>query len=467
MSDGRTQKQDLLVRVRYQNKLPPPPFAPRFVHLATTPQRYATYEFLNALNSEREVPMVIDQELGMHLELGKLAPGDTTHGAYWTGTDRSTIAPAAGSGPTLDDEDLALLADVGASTGPQTAQQSGASAATPRGKADVSWLRRTEYLSSEGGRPMSLSGDIKPKVPTATLSRDERFQLIEASFQAVEQPLSALRHPSKPHLKAESSYELLPDDQVWANGLNLVRFGEDPGENKTGSSMRAGSDPRLPHALFRPLMFSDNDSRIAYFLLEDEQQAEQYRQRREAGSDAVDPDQTFNFKWARDYELATSRTLNNEFVFSVEGGSEENDDVEQGQHAGTKRRRRGVYYAPVKEAQQFRKRRPRRGEDPKQFPDSALEDGHHFWDGIDVQLRNIDDRLPDEDKQDRAKLLRVLEWPPYVPEPTPEPEPEPAPEPEAKTRDQGGNTGGEDNGKDSEEDGEERMAISSEAGSEA
>ena len=45
-------------------------------------------EFLNALNSEREVPMAIDNELGMPLELGKLAPGDTTHADYWLGTSR-------------------------------------------------------------------------------------------------------------------------------------------------------------------------------------------------------------------------------------------------------------------------------------------------------------------------------------------------------------------------------------------
>ncbi|KAK4046077.1 hypothetical protein OIV83_006382 [Microbotryomycetes sp. JL201] len=458
MSDGRTQKQDLLVRVRYQNKLPPPPFAPRFVHLATTPQRYATYEFLNALNSEREVPMVIDQELGMHLELGKLAPGDTTHGGYWTGADRSSVAPAPGSAPALDEDDLALLADVGASAGSQTAQQSGASTSTSRGKADVSWLRRTEYLSSEGGtKPTSLSGDLKPKVPTATLSRDERFTLIEESFKAVEQPLSQLRHPSKPHLKAEASYELLPDDLLWANNLNLVRFGEDPGENKTGSSMRAGSDRRLPHAVFRPLQFSENDARIAYFLLEDDEQAERYRQRRETGD-------TFNFKWARDYELATARQLHNEFVFSVEEGEEE----EVQQLEGARKRKRGVYYAPIGEAQQLRKRRPRRGEDPKSFPDDIVDQGIHFWDGIDLQLRDIDARLPEHDKVERANVLRVLEWPPFVPEPTPEPE-EPVQgqdqsKGEGDEQSSGGRTG-EGEVDDDDAEGEEQMAISSDAGS--
>ncbi|KAK4051959.1 hypothetical protein OIO90_004489 [Microbotryomycetes sp. JL221] len=463
MSAGRTQKQDLLVRVRYQNKLPPPPFAPRFVLLDTTPQRYATYEFLNALNSEREVPMTIDGELGMHLEVGKLAPGDTTHSNYWTGVDRSSVAPTPGSAAPLEDEDLALLQDVGGAATSQVAAQPGAAvtgAIAPRGKHDVSWLRRTEYLSSEGGiKPFALTSD-KPKVPTATLSRDERFRLIEASFEAVERPLSELRHPSKPHVRAESSYELLPDDLMWPNKLNLVRFGEDPGENKTGSTMRAGADPRLPNAVFRPTQISEDEARIGYFLLEDEEQARRYRERREAGSDSIVQGEMFQFKWARDYELATSRKLGREFVFCVEDGDDTVSPEEEDQNLRengltSHKRRKGVYFSPLQDAQTLRKRRPRRGEDPKQFPEELVEEGTYFWDGIQLELQ--DTTILEEDDE-RAEAIKVLSYPPYEPEPTPEPEPES--EPMHKDR---GQTGDESasGGQDDDEDGEKQMAIDS------
>ena len=73
---------------------------------------------------------------------------------------------------------------------------------------------------------------MKTKVDTAQMSTEDRAAAITASFELAREPLSQLRHPSKPHLRAESAYEVLPDGDLWANGLDLVRFGEDPGENK-------------------------------------------------------------------------------------------------------------------------------------------------------------------------------------------------------------------------------------------
>lgn len=73
---------------------------------------------------------------------------------------------------------------------------------------------------------------MKVKVDTAQMTTKERAAAIAASFELARAPLSELRHPSKPHLRAESAYDVLPDGELWANGLNLVRFGEDPGENK-------------------------------------------------------------------------------------------------------------------------------------------------------------------------------------------------------------------------------------------
>lgn len=85
-------KTDLLVKVRYQNPLPPPPFPPRLIHIPTSPARYATYEFLNPLFDERELPFVLDGELGLPLELGKIRPGNYGDGSYWLG-DRKSQSP--------------------------------------------------------------------------------------------------------------------------------------------------------------------------------------------------------------------------------------------------------------------------------------------------------------------------------------------------------------------------------------
>ena len=64
-------KLDLLVKVRYQNPLPAPPCPPKLLDIPTNPKRYTRPEFLDAATNEALLPMVVDAECGMPLDLGK------------------------------------------------------------------------------------------------------------------------------------------------------------------------------------------------------------------------------------------------------------------------------------------------------------------------------------------------------------------------------------------------------------
>lgn len=64
-------KLDLLVRVRYSNPLPAPPCPPKLLDIPTNPLRYTRPEFLNDIASDVSLPMIIDAECGMPLDLGK------------------------------------------------------------------------------------------------------------------------------------------------------------------------------------------------------------------------------------------------------------------------------------------------------------------------------------------------------------------------------------------------------------
>lgn len=66
-----SSKLDLLVRVRYSNPLPAPPCPPKLLDIPTHPMRYARPEFLNAVASETPLPVIVDAECGMPLDLGK------------------------------------------------------------------------------------------------------------------------------------------------------------------------------------------------------------------------------------------------------------------------------------------------------------------------------------------------------------------------------------------------------------
>ncbi|KDE05606.1 hypothetical protein MVLG_03978 [Microbotryum lychnidis-dioicae p1A1 Lamole] len=456
---SRNSKTDLIVRVRYQQKLPPPPFPPRLLHIPTSPHRYAEAGALNALASEREVPMILDGELGLPLEMGKIPDGAYGDGEeeYWIG-NRSAIVPT-GPAPTPHEDDLFLLGDV-AAAGPSSASSSfvatpghippggGTPAMGERRKVDVSWLRRTEYLSSDPGSKVLTDKQAPSAHKTDeplldSLSRDARAKTIAATFTAAHIPLSELRHPSKAHLRAEEAWDVLPDAELWPNQLNLVRFGEDPGEraekegtNGVGTGGGHGFlDPRLPRALFRPVELPADDNRVGYYLPVSDQVAQAYTKKRERvlddddeGEGGADEEEGFEFVHVRDYEITTTRNLVGEYVFVVHDGLGKEPDQggetvtstgekeeEVGSAGGGKKRARGAYFTPVKMAQTLRKRRPRRGEDPTVFahdPDRSEEDQLVFWDKIQVKVTPIDEVLPEAEKEDREKELRTVLEPP-------------------------------------------------------
>lgn len=61
----------MLVRVRYSNPLPPPPCPPKLLDIPTNPMRYTRPEFLNDIANDTPLPMIVDAEMGMPLDLSQ------------------------------------------------------------------------------------------------------------------------------------------------------------------------------------------------------------------------------------------------------------------------------------------------------------------------------------------------------------------------------------------------------------
>lgn len=135
---------------------------------------------------------------------------------------------------------------------------------------------------------------IKAEAAAAVeLPRETRATAIASTFNAAAAELNLLRHPTKAHLKAEESWDVLPDADLWANQLDLIRFGEDPGEDRKN---RTAADARLTAALFRPLELAEDDNRIGYFLPTDDKVAEAYTRRRATREDDG-TEETFEFRY--------------------------------------------------------------------------------------------------------------------------------------------------------------------------
>ncbi|SPO30644.1 related to DNA-directed RNA polymerase II regulator [Ustilago trichophora] len=291
-SSGSRSKRELIDRVRYPNPIPVPPYPPKLVKIPTEPSRYANPHFADRLASQQPIPMVVDVHAGMPIDLANFQN-------LWEGDLSEVVVPATAKldADDLDDADAFLLQDFATNLPPTAASNSTsgaiglitslnatddpASQATlqaaiqqrhtqslgPGAKAalaadDVTWLRRTEYLSAQ--QKNAQQQVQKPKVTERIdVSRQAQLAKIEKSFKDAQKPLSSLVHPHKKGVKPLQLFEFLPDPETWATNYQVVRFIDHPGRIVNGVPQ---SDPRLDVALFRPVNAADGEQRVSYYL---------------------------------------------------------------------------------------------------------------------------------------------------------------------------------------------------------
>lgn len=149
--------------------------------------RYARPEFLDEIAASTPLPMVVDGELGMPLDLSQwdclweengddsgtshrpLSPGSVCLSLCVTASAELNPDPSRAS--KLDPLDQFLLGDPASTStpflGPSTPGIPTPSASMPH----VAWLRKTEYLSRENASRASLSQDMYV-LPVSSASPD-------------------------------------------------------------------------------------------------------------------------------------------------------------------------------------------------------------------------------------------------------------------------------------------------------
>ncbi|KAK7025064.1 RNA polymerase II-associated protein 1 [Favolaschia claudopus] len=398
MSSKKNSKLDLLVRVRYSNPLPAPPCPPKLIDIPTNPMRYARPEFLNTLANDMPLPMIVDAECGMPLDLGRWEslwlgedPTDTSGGDIklrWAALD-AELNPDPNDLPLLDPEDAALLEEVAPATpafGTNGHSASGASTPLP---AHVSWLRKTEYISREG---VQRSGAQEPKhIISAPIdvSREAQLRDIEASFAACNDNFSpeTLRHPNKPNVRAVESFEVLPDKDIWANQYDLFRFSERPGERSLDVD-----DPRLDCAILRP-MKTEHDSFLAYYLTQDDESAIKFKEMRNRLQPYEVPSEReeTEFHFVRDYEtVKVEQEVPNEFLLVIE--DEPADD-------GDSSRPKGAYYKNIERKMLLKKKRV-----------NAYDGYNDKWQII--RMTHVE--MGEEEEAERSELLAEVDNPRFL-----------------------------------------------------
>ncbi|KZF22715.1 Paf1-domain-containing protein [Xylona heveae TC161] len=259
--------QDYIARIRYSNTLPPPPNPPKLLELPNTGLangHYTAAGFATRLSREQPLNIEADAELGMPIDLVGM-PG------VFDG-DESAIQPSSHP-PPLHPHDRALLRPL-ATLGKPTSLTSG-----------VSFLRRTEYISSETGRNRIESTTSKGLVRSTNnakkrrrsdISKDDPIYILRSVVKGfdIAYPRDAYtgpdtqndirgaaptaaeldawnnpQHPSRSGVKLVDSYPLLPDLEAFpdSGGYVVIKFATNP------VAVSDTYDNRLSVGLLRPL----------------------------------------------------------------------------------------------------------------------------------------------------------------------------------------------------------------------
>ncbi|KZT59829.1 hypothetical protein CALCODRAFT_165587 [Calocera cornea HHB12733] len=340
---SRRSKNDLILRTRFSNPLPEPPLPPKLLHIPTTPARYAAPAFTDAMWDSRPWPMLVDSEFGMPLDLAPFA-------AVWRAAEEDPAMNPAREAPT-DPRDAFLFEHIVPST-----------SSGPSSLPNVSWLRKTEYISKEAvnrvsALPPAATESKALAMQPVDVSQERQLALVEESFAAVKTPWEGLTHPARPGARAVATMPVLPDDRTWGTKLDVYRFAEKPGDREGEGQ---GPDPRLESAIIRPMKTEDEDAWLAYYLLADDDAAQAYRARLSAPDDGVGPgeeqdqeqdqEKPSEFRWVRDYEtMRVHQEMQGEAIVLLDDGS-------------VTGRAPGAYYKNIERRMWLRKRRVRKND---------------------------------------------------------------------------------------------------------
>ncbi|WVQ74973.1 hypothetical protein IAR50_004581 [Cryptococcus sp. DSM 104548] len=352
-----SKKSDLLVRVRYQNPLPQPPFPPKLLNVPTTVARLGHPSYLEQLSASTPLPMLVDSEMGMHIDLNHY----------------DALNPIPDPERVHNPIDLTLLAPFNP---PSTSSRELKSAPSAT---DVSWMRNSSYITRRNNARRKETVTEAREEEVVDASEAAQLLTIEKSFLDVTtQDAKDVKHPDpkKKNLTVVDSYDILPDDDAWSNNYILLRFPERPSAATAVNPAAGASSPRLAKSILRPIV-EDEQQMMDFYLPQeedvakiddaysqalDEEPLERVLQLSADNTDDPEIDRTFvntHYDRIRTYEVVSTVVPEKEVLvsFQEDVGDVDGDDLRPA------KKRKGVYYKEINFKTLLRKTRSKRRED--------------------------------------------------------------------------------------------------------
>ncbi|KAL4713489.1 hypothetical protein ACJJTC_010474 [Scirpophaga incertulas] len=272
------RRSDLVTRVKYCNTLPDIPFDLKFITYPFPSTRFIQYN-PTSLEKNYRYEVLTEHDLGVHIDLinRDIYQGD--------------------GNAALDQADEKLLEDDVLT--PQDSKRSRHHAK------NVSWLRRSEYISTEQTRfqPQTME-KVEAKVgynvkkifseETLYMDRESQIKAIEKTFEDNKKPIE--KHYSKPGVIPVEIMPVFPDFDMWKYPCAQVIFDTDPAP---ADKNIAGQIEAMSQAMIRGVMDESGEQFVAYCLPTEETIQKRRRDINE-NIPYMDGD-TYEYKMAREY----------------------------------------------------------------------------------------------------------------------------------------------------------------------
>ncbi|KRT82764.1 hypothetical protein AMK59_4051, partial [Oryctes borbonicus] len=272
------RRSELVCKVKYCNTLPDIPFDLKFISYPFESSRFIQYN-PTSLERNYRYEVLTEHDLGVNIDLINKDIYAVEPGVYLDPADEKLL-----------EEDILT---------PQDSKRSRHHARS------VSWLRRTEYISTEQTRFQPQTMDkveakvgysIKKNLKNETLymDRDSQIKAIEKTFD--DSKVSIEKHYSKPNVVPVEVLPIYPDFKLWKYPCAQVIFDSDPAP--VGKQVPAQIE-EMSQAMIRGVMDESGEQFVAYFLPVEE--TLEKRRQDFVNNISYQDDEEYEYKMAREY----------------------------------------------------------------------------------------------------------------------------------------------------------------------
>lgn len=272
------KRSELITRVKYCNTLPDIPFDLKFITYPFENDRFIQYK-PTSLERNYRYEVLTEHDLGVTIDLINRDLYQIDHLAVLDPADEKLL-----------EEDIHT---------PQDSMRSS------RHAKSVSWLRKSEYISTEQTRfqPQTMEKveakvgfNVKASLREETLYMDREAQIkaIEKTFDDNKKEITA--HYSKPGVVPVEVLPVFPDFANWKYPCAQVIFDFDPAP--AGKNVPAQME-EMSQAMIRGVMDESGEQFVAYFLPSEE--TLEKRRRDLVNETLYEDDEEYEYKMAREY----------------------------------------------------------------------------------------------------------------------------------------------------------------------